>query len=110
MNSQDWVKCRININNIDSPSIEIKINPVHHDYMSIPLEVNINFNDFHFERADEVDGIKKNVFAITWTPQITEHNEFYIAIDDRVQFENYEKYLNNMVKICRIAEDGKFDC
>lgn len=104
---QDWVKCRLNINYIDSPSIEIKCHSVK-PYAEVPLGIIINFNDFRFERAEEVCGTKKNIFAITWTPQITEHNEFYIAIDDRVQYENYGTYLNNMVKICRIAEDVKF--
>lgn len=107
---QDWVKCRLNINYIDSPKIEIKCRALNL-HTDIPLQTIIDFNDFHFERLDEVDGTKKNVFAITWRPQITENNEFFIAIDDRVQFDNYGTYLNNMIKICRIAEDGKFfDC
>lgn len=101
------MKCRLNINYIDSPNIEIKCSPLK-SFVDVPLQTTINFNDFHFEQVNEVDGMKKNVFAITWTPQITENNEFFIAIDDRVQFENYGTYLNNMIKICRIAEDGKF--
>lgn len=106
-NFQDWVKCRLNINYIDSPNIKIKCRALH-PYVDIPLETIINCNDFHFERIEEVDGMKMNVYAITWTPQITEHNEFCIAIDDRVQFDNYGTYLKNMIKVCRIAEDGKF--
>lgn len=101
------MKCRININYIDTPSnIQIKCRALT-SYDDVPLAIVINFNDFHFERVEEVDGMKQNVFAITWSPQITENNEFFIAIDDRVQFVNYGTYLNNMIKICRIAEDGK---
>lgn len=73
------------------------------------MRVDINVNDFRFERAEEVDGPKKNVFAILWTPQANRHNEFYIAIDDRLQYDIYEAYLNNLLKICRIIKNGELD-
>lgn len=50
---------------------------------------------------------KKNVLAITWRSQITENNDFSIAIEDHVQFEHYVTYLKNIIKICRIVENGE---
>lgn len=103
---QDWVKCRLNINYIDSNSIEISSYSVNHSE-SIPLKVNIKFDDLTaFEKVKEVDGVKPNVFALHWT-QLNQTSEFYIAIDDPIQFKNYEIYLNNAVRISRMAVNGK---
>lgn len=103
--SQDWVKCRLNIKYVDSPNIQISCYPCN-PYETIPLNVGIDFADFRFEKVVEMHGTKTNVFALLWT-QHNQTSEFYIAIDNEIQYKNYESYLNNMLKICRIAETGK---
>ena len=90
---------------IDSPNIQINCYPVNH-YEVIPLQVDINFADFRSEKVVEMNGTKANVFALLWM-QHGQISEFHIAIDDDTQFKNYESYLNNLMKICRIAENGK---
>lgn len=102
---QDWVRCRINVKYIDSPNIQINCYPVNH-YEVIPLQVEINFADFRFEKFVEMNGNKANVFALLWM-QHGQISDFHIAIDDDAQFKNYESYLNNLMKICRIVENGK---
>ncbi|XP_055325953.1 uncharacterized protein LOC129579801, partial [Sitodiplosis mosellana] len=104
---EDWVKCRINVKYFDSPNIQISCYPVNH-YETIPLNVDINFADFRFEKAVEMYGTKTNAFVLLWT-QHDQSNEFYIAIEDETQFKNYESYLNNLMKICRIAENERLD-
>lgn len=100
------MKCRLNINYIDSNFIEISSYSVDH-FESIPLKVNIKFDDLSaFENVNEVNGAKPNVLALHWT-QLNQTSEFYIAIDDPIQFKNYEIYLNNAVKISRMAVNGK---
>lgn len=72
----------------------------------VPLNVDINFADFRFERAADAADTKSSVFALLWT-QNNRTSEFYIAFENAAQFKNYEIYLNNLMKICRIAENGK---
>lgn len=96
---------------MDQSKIEIKCYPS--NYQETSLRVKIDFVDFQFERAEEINGPKKNVFVVMWMPQKCLKfgiNKFYIAIDDRVQYEIYEFYLNRIMQIGQIAEIGKFDC
>lgn len=72
----------------------------------VPLNVDINFADFRFERAADAADRKSSVFALLWT-QNNRTSEFYIAFENAAQFKNYEIYLNNLMKICQIAENGK---
>ncbi|XP_031632456.1 uncharacterized protein LOC116346516 [Contarinia nasturtii] len=102
---EDWVKCRLNIKYLDSPAIQISCYAVNH-YETIPLNIDINCASFRFERAVEVSGIKSNIFVLIWT-QNNETNEFYISIDNETQYKNYEIYLNNLMKISRIAENER---
>ncbi|XP_031632528.1 uncharacterized protein LOC116346544 isoform X2 [Contarinia nasturtii] len=104
---EDWVKCRLNIKYLDSPTIQISCYAVNH-YETVPLNVDINFADFRFERAAEASGTKSNLFVLTWTHN-HEMNEFYISIDNETQYKNYEIYLNNLMKICRIAENERLE-
>lgn len=86
-------------------NIQISCYPVNH-FEVVPLSVDIEFHDFRFERVIDLVGNKSNVFAILWTQQ-NQPSEFFIAIENAIQFKNYESYLNNVMKICRIAEMGK---
>lgn len=86
-------------------NIQISCYPVNH-FEEVPLSVDIEFHDFRFERVIDCVGNKSNVFAILWT-QNNQPSEFFIAIENAIQFKNYESYLNNVMKICRIAEMGK---
>lgn len=90
----------------DSPNIQIKCYAVNH-YETVPLNITINFADFWFEKTYEVDGRQRYVFVLHWTQQNHQTSKFYIGIEDVWEFEHYDIYLNNLMKICRIAENGK---
>lgn len=109
---QDWLNCRVNINGIDAPNIEIKYHITDANcHAKMPLGIKINANDLKFERAEDISesGIKKHVVALTWTSssQITQINEFYIACADREQYESYANYLHKIVKLCRLVDELK---
>lgn len=102
--AQDWLKCRLNVNYVDSPNyIEIDSYPIN-NLEAIPPKISINFADFRIETAAR--DTKLNVIALLWTQQ-NEASEFYIAIDDPILFQNYDSYLNNAVKVCEMAENSE---
>lgn len=61
----------------------------------VPFKIAINFGDFHFERADVI-GSEENVFSLFWSHH-NQINAFYIAIEERILYEKYGDYLEDMV-------------
>lgn len=63
---QDWLKCRFNINYVDSSNIKIDFYPIN-NLESIPSKISNSFADFRFETAEDAHDTNLNVIALFWT-------------------------------------------
>lgn len=88
---------------LESQHIEINCYPANiRD--KVPLSIEIDLVEVYCEQVES--STRDNVFALMWKQGSAEF-QFFISFAVKSSFDDYIKYVKNMLKIREIAQTGK---